>query len=155
MRASVRVGAVATTLVLVLLLLAVACVRADLTVLPVPEVHDGMLVTGETLTIQVVGPTGTVVAYADVLAPATWVLCDGAQYPTATHGDLDAVLQGRFNTGGETPGHFRVPDLRGALPIGLDATKAPLDTLGESTAAGETTGANTLGFMAFSYIIKV
>lgn len=54
-------------------------------------------------------------------APAGFVLCDGAEYDPAVplYGPLFAVLGTSQNTGGETAGFFRVPDVRGRVIVGL------------------------------------
>jgi microcystin-dependent protein len=66
-------------------------------------------------------PPGTVVAFAGATAPAGWVLCNGSEIPVAGNELLHSVIGTAFNRGGETPGHFRVPDLRGRTAIGAGA----------------------------------
>lgn len=91
-------------------------------------------------------PVGTVNPYAGAAAPSNWVLCDGSQYPqTGTYAALYAVVGTTYNTGGETSGYFRVPDLRGRAIAGKDnmgGTAANRITSGNSGVAGTTLGAS-------------
>ncbi len=52
--------------------------------------------------------------------PVGWLLCDGQDYDPAVYPDLFAAIGTTYNTGGETPGWFRVPDMRGRVPSGMD-----------------------------------
>ncbi|HET7640946.1 MAG TPA: phage tail protein [Ktedonobacteraceae bacterium] len=46
--------------------------------------------------------------------PSTnWLLCDGNYYSPTDYPDLYNAIGTIFNTGGEPPGYFRVPDIRG------------------------------------------
>jgi len=65
-------------------------------------------------------PIGTLLPFAGAAAPPDWLLCDGDEYSQTTYSDLYAVVSSAYNTGGETAGHFRVPDLRGRVPAGKD-----------------------------------
>lgn len=80
---------------------------------------------------------GVIVEYGSTTAPVGFLLCDGTQYPQATYPDLYAVIGASFNTGGETAGYFRVPDKRGRVGVGYDASQA------EFNAVGKTGGAKT------------
>jgi len=57
---------------------------------------------------------GTVIQAAtnDVTAyeQAGWIKCDGSEYAEADYPDLFSVVGSKYNTGGETAGHFRVPN---------------------------------------------
>ena len=39
-----------------------------------------------------------------------WLECDGSEYPESTYADLFAAIGTKYNTGGETASHFRVPN---------------------------------------------
>jgi len=67
-------------------------------------------------------PVGSIIAFAGAQAPAGWLLCDGSEVRQSeysalftvvqyTYGDL-VTLQGRDS--------FKLPDLRGRFPLGLD-----------------------------------
>ena len=83
----------------------------------VPTIHENFLFTAETATQQNLSPTGTVVAFAGVIPPAGWILCDGDEYSQLTYADLFGVVATTYNTGGESPGSFRIPDLRSKAPV--------------------------------------
>lgn len=101
----------------------------------------GLEVAGTNLTNMVV-PTGSVLPYAGVSAPAGWLLCDGAYYNSTTYAALFAVLGGNF---GYSAPNFAVPDLRGRVPVGKDnmgGTAANRITIGGSGIAGTTLAAS-------------
>jgi microcystin-dependent protein len=56
-------------------------------------------------------PTGTVSSFAGTTAPDGYLICDGSEYDESIYPQLFAVIGSTFNTGGETAGHFRVPQL--------------------------------------------
>jgi microcystin-dependent protein len=87
-------------------------------------------------------PTGSVLPFAGSTAPTNFLLCAGQTVSRTTYADLFAVCGTLYNTGGEAGTDFRLPDLRGRVPAGLD-------NMG-GTAAGRLTSAvltlsNTLG----------
>jgi microcystin-dependent protein len=68
-------------------------------------------------------PVGSLQAFAGANAPTGWLLCDGSERPIATYPELYSVLSTTYGaltngTGGAGSTHFRVPDLRGRMPIG-------------------------------------
>ena len=67
---------------------------------------------------NVVCPTGVINAFGGASAPDGWKMCDGAEYSQSTYAALYAVLSTSYNTGSETAGYFRVPDLRGRVAVG-------------------------------------
>jgi microcystin-dependent protein len=59
-------------------------------------------------------PTGAIlpfVASASNFIPASYLYCNGGEYNPVLYPELYAVIGTQFNTGGETAGFFRVPDL--------------------------------------------
>jgi len=76
---------------------------------------------GEVANLVPTNPVGMVAPYAGDVAPPGWLLCDGREIPKATAADLYDVIGDRFSAG-VTPalGNFRLPDLRGRHPMGLD-----------------------------------
>lgn len=71
-------------------------------------------------------PVGTIVAFAGVVAPAGWVLCDGSVYKKSRYPALAAVL-GATGAGSE----FMVPDLRGRFLMGASDAHPPASSGGE------------------------
>lgn len=67
-------------------------------------------------------PVGSVKEFAGTFPPTEggWLLCDGSEHDPVVEPDLFAVIGTTYNTGGETPGWFRTPDMRGRVPIGLN-----------------------------------
>ncbi|HUV39842.1 MAG TPA: tail fiber protein [Planctomycetota bacterium] len=65
-------------------------------------------------------PPGAIVPYAGLNPPTGWFLCDGDTVSETTFANLFAVIGTTYNTGGEPGGEFRLPDMRGRLPVGLD-----------------------------------
>lgn len=61
-------------------------------------------------------PVATVLPFAGESAPDGWLMCDGTAYSTTTYAALFAVISSNFGAGGA--GTFRVPDMRGRIPVG-------------------------------------
>jgi microcystin-dependent protein len=97
-------------------------------------------------------PTGTLVAFGGVAAPAGWLLCDGTAYSRTLYGPLFNIIGTRYGAGdGSTT--FNVPNALGQVLAGMDAGQgefAALGTRGGSKAAsmpyhnhsGATTGSD-------------
>jgi len=94
-------------------------------------------------------PTGSIMPYAGSAAPPGWLLCDGSPYSTTTYAALFAVCGSTYNTSAgqsaPTAGNFRVPTLKGRMPVGLDAGVTDFNTLGKS--GGSTTVTITVAQM--------
>ena len=60
-------------------------------------------------------PTGTIVPFAGNTAPNGWLLCDGTQYSSSSYPTLYAIIGTTYGGGN---GSFKVPDLRGRMPVG-------------------------------------
>ena len=68
-------------------------------------------------------PTGTVLPYAGVTAPNGYLTCDGSEVAVKDYPTLDALLGTTYGartngSGGAGSTHFRLPDLRGRVPVG-------------------------------------
>lgn len=77
-------------------------------------------------------------------APTGWVFCYGQEISQTTYATLFALLSTTFNTGGETSGFFRVPDLRGRIPAGKD-NMGGTDALRITGGAPASINGSTLG----------
>ena len=84
-----------------------------------------------------VAPVGSIMIWAGSTAPTGWLLCDGTAYTVAAYPALNAVIGTTYGTGIG----FMVPNLKGKIPVGLDATQTEFDTRGE--IGGEKTHAIT------------
>src|SRR5262245_48375284 len=80
---------------------------------------------------------GAIVAYGGSAAPSGWLLCDGAAVSRTTFSALFAVCGTQFGAGDGTT-TFNVPNLKGRVPVGIDAAQTEFDV------RGETGGAKTL-----------
>ena len=68
-----------------------------------------------------VNPPGVLMPYAGTVIPLGWLLCDGQEIRISEYGSLYETIG--FNFGARTSvtsGFFKVPDLRGRLPLGAD-----------------------------------
>lgn len=65
-------------------------------------------------------PVGTVTPFAGATAPVGWLLCAGQTVSRTTYAALFAAIGTGYNTGGEAGTVFRLPDLRGRVPAGVD-----------------------------------
>lgn len=63
------------------------------------------------LSVQADIPAGTVLLWAGSTVPADWAQCNGGEFSQTSYADLYTALGATFNTGGESPNHFRVPNL--------------------------------------------
>lgn len=84
---------------------------------------------------DVLNPTGSVVAFAGQTAPSGWLICDGAVLSRSTYPALFAAVGVAYNTGGETTAQFRLPNLKGRVPVGLDSSQVEFDVRGETGGA--------------------
>lgn len=64
-------------------------------------------------------PSGTVTAFAGLIAPAGYLICDGSQVSRTTYADLFAVISTTYGEG-DTTTTFNLPDLRGEFIRGFD-----------------------------------
>lgn len=78
--------------------------------------------------------TGVITAFGGSSAPTGWLLCDGTAVSRSTYADLFAVVSTTYGSGdGSTT--FNLPDLKGKVPVGKDASQTEFDTLGETGGA--------------------
>lgn len=85
-------------------------------------------------TIQLLSPTGSIVQFGGSTIPNGWLLCDGAQVSRTTYSALFSVIGTTFGVGdGLTT--FNLPNLKGRVPVGRDATQTEFDALGENGGA--------------------
>ena len=126
---------------------------------------DTGVITSEKLatsTIQLLTPTGSITQYAGSAAPTGWMFCDGDAISRTTYSALFAVIGTTFGSGDGTT-TFNVPNLKGRVPVGRDATQTEFDALAETggskthtltsaempshshTADGDLTAASSLG----------
>jgi microcystin-dependent protein len=77
-------------------------------------------------------PIGAILPFAGSTAPTGYKLCDGASYSTTTEAALFAVIGYAYGGSGA---NFNVPDTRGKMIAGRNASDAAFDVLGETGGA--------------------
>lgn len=81
-------------------------------------------------------PAGVILPYGGEDAPEGWVLCNGQELDREDYKELFSVIRFRFGPESQvTPGFFRVPDLRGRLPLGADNIGGTSANVIQSSAA--------------------
>ena len=86
-------------------------------------------------------PTGSVTAFAGSSAPTNFLLCDGAAVSRSTYAELFALISTTYGVGdGSTT--FNLPNLKGRMPVGRDATQTEFDVLSETGGAKTVTLTN-------------
>lgn len=91
-----------------------------------------------------VNPVGSIKLFAGSTSPTGYLLCDGSAISRTTYSDLFTVIGTTYGTGdGSTT--FNLPNLKGKVPVGLDANDTAFDTLGET--GGEKTHTLTVDEM--------
>jgi len=93
-------------------------------------------------TIPNATPTGTVVMWVTADAPTGWLLCNGTEQLITSFPTLDGVLGTTYGirtngSGAAGTTHFRLPDLRGRVPMGAGT--------GRNVANSANLSARTLG----------
>jgi microcystin-dependent protein len=77
--------------------------------------------------------SGMIVACCEPTAPTGWLFCDGSQVLITQYQDLYNAIATTYNTGAESSGYFRLPDLINRMPAGASST----------VVAGTLTGSNS------------
>lgn len=79
-------------------------------------------------------PPGVINAYVSSSIPSGWLLCDGSEVNRTTYAALFAIISTTYGAGdGSTT--FNVPNLKGKVPVGRDASQTEFDTLAETGGA--------------------
>lgn len=81
-------------------------------------------------------PAGVITQYGGGSAPSGWLVCDGSAVSrtNATYARLFAAIGTTYGVGdGSTT--FNVPNLKGRVPVGYDATQTEFDALAETGGA--------------------
>jgi microcystin-dependent protein len=94
-------------------------------------------------------PVGSIMPYAGNKSPLGWLVCDGSEYSYTLYPNLYNVIGSTYDTSTGLPapaaGNFRVPNLKGRMPVGLDAGITDFNTRGKS--GGSTTVTITVAQM--------
>lgn len=82
-------------------------------------------------------PIGSLQPYVGDSSPQGWLLCDGTEYDQATYPRLSTLCGTKFGTA--AAGKFKVPDLRGRVIAGVNASDSDFSTLGKVGGAKNVT----------------
>lgn len=81
--------------------------------------------------VRVWNPIGEITIWATSSAPTGWLICDGSAVSRSTYSGLFAVLGTTYGVGdGSTT--FNLPNLKGRVVVGRDATDTDFDVIGET-----------------------
>jgi microcystin-dependent protein len=109
---------------------------------PTPPAGDISTKIATTAFVSAFFPPGVIVPYAGGVAPAGWLFCNGSAVDRTFFSNLFAVIGTTYGVGNGTS-TFNIPDLRGRVPVGLNA--GTFNVLGK--VGGEETHATTLAEM--------
>ncbi len=73
------------------------------------------------------GYTGEIKFFGGFFAPENWMICDGRPLNINNYNDLFSILSNRF--GGDGIKTFKLPDLRGRVPVGAQNSPPDLGRL--------------------------
>lgn len=94
-----------------------------------------------------VNPPGVMLPYGGDTAPEGWLLCNGQEVSREDYQELFSAIRFKFGPESQvTPGYFKVPDMRGRLPLGADnigGTSANIVTAGSADVIGALDGSET------------
>ena len=90
-------------------------------------------------------PTGAVMPYAGSSAPTGWLLADGTAVSRATYATLFGIISTVYGAGNGTT-TFNVPNMKGLVPAGYDATQTEFNALAKT--GGEKTHTQTIAELA-------
>lgn len=101
----------------------------------VQTVTNKDLTAGTNTFPSALAPPGSMAPYAGSAAPSGWLLCDGSAVSrTGATAALFAVCGTTFGAGdGSTT--FNLPNLKGRIPVGIDAAQTEFDVRGETGGA--------------------
>jgi microcystin-dependent protein len=75
-------------------------------------------------------PGAQIMLYAGAVAPLGWLICDGSAVSRVNFPELFSIIGTTYGVGDNTS-TFNLPDLRGRVPVGRDATQTEFDNLGD------------------------
>lgn len=88
-------------------------------------------------------PVGMIAPFAGSVAPAGWLLCDGAAINRTDYAALFAVCSTNYGAGNGTS-TFNIPDLRGRVPVGVDGSAGRMTAATHPDLLGQTGGVETV-----------
>jgi microcystin-dependent protein len=92
--------------------------------------------------VQETLPAGSIIASAATSTPTGWLLCDGSAVSRTTYSSLFSAISTTYGSGNGTT-TFNLPNLKGRIIVGLDASQTEFDTLGETGGSKAHTHTNS------------
>lgn len=109
--------------------------------------HNSLINAGDTVKIKI--PTnntnkmyimssnncsllGEIKIYAGLTAPNGWLICDGSEQLISKYSGLYAIIGNTYGSASDNA-HFKLPDLRGRVPIGVSGGHTLASSGGEET----------------------
>ena len=84
-------------------------------------------ITGDTV------PIGAIIEYGTTTAPTGWLVCDGSYVSKTEYSELYSAIGDAFLNGGTAPsGKFRLPDLKGRVPVGYNSSDNDFKPIGKT-----------------------
>jgi microcystin-dependent protein len=94
-------------------------------------VNSSAVTTSLDYKMRINNPVGEIALWATSTAPTGWLIADGSAISRSTYSALFAVLSTTYGVGdGSTT--FNLPNLKGKVPVGRDASQVEFDTVGET-----------------------
>lgn len=105
--------------------------------LPNPTIGSGA-VSRSMLANSIKPPIGMVVQYAGTVAPTGWLVCDGSEVLKSGYADLYGVIGDNFSntTPPSNSNYFRLPNLKGRVPIGYDSGDSDYNAISDGKFGG-------------------
>ena len=75
-------------------------------------------------------PSGAIMQFGGSAAPTGWLLCDGDTVSQTLYAALYTAIGDAYAVGGEPTGEFRLPNLKGRVPVGFDAVQTEFNIIG-------------------------
>lgn len=120
------------------------------------EANDGWIVmgkfSGNTNTSDT--PSGAILQFAGSSAPANWLLCDGSLVSRTTYANLFTAI-GTIYGAGDGSTTFKLPDLRGRVPIGAGQGSGLQNRVIAATGGAETHTLTTSELAAHDHNVTV
>jgi microcystin-dependent protein len=79
-------------------------------------------------------PAGSIIQWVSNTLPLNWLLCNGSAVSRSEYPSLFAAIGTQYGVGDGTT-TFNLPDLRGRVGVGRDASQTEFDVLGETGGA--------------------
>jgi microcystin-dependent protein len=82
-------------------------------------------------------PVGVISAFGGSSVPSGWMLCDGSSRSTSSYSELYGIIGYTYGGSGSS---FRLPDLRGRFPLGVNPTTLTNNRVGPNHSTAKVMG---------------